>query len=106
MPIERAAVEAIGVTRTYEVGGKEVRGLDQVSLSVEAGEVVAVMGPSGSGKSTLLFLLGGLDEPDEGSVRVNGVDWRTLRGSARAGFRMSSCRFPDTGLPPTPPATT
>src|SRR2546430_10280712 len=105
MPSDGPAVDATGVTRTYEAGGKVVRGLDDVSLRVAAGEVVAVMGPSGSGKSTLLFLLGGLDEPDEGSVRVNGVDWSTLRGSARAEFRRRSCGFVVQGLALLPQAT-
>src|SRR2546425_645739 len=71
------AVEAIDLTRTYTGAGQPLRSLDHVSLSVAKGEVVAVMGPSGSGKSTLLYLLGGLDDPDEGQVRVAGADWRS-----------------------------
>jgi putative ABC transport system ATP-binding protein len=66
---------------------------DAVTLRVEPGEVVAVTGPSGSGKSTLLYLLGGLDDPDEGHVLIAGVDWRTLRGRARARFRRRACGF-------------
>ncbi|MDP9343410.1 MAG: ABC transporter ATP-binding protein [Actinomycetota bacterium] len=105
MPTDVPAVDVVSVTRTFEAGGKTVRGLDRASLSVPAGEVVAVMGPSGSGKSTLLFLLGGLDEPDEGTVRVNGVDWSTLRGAERARFRRRSCGFIAQGLTLLPQAT-
>jgi len=90
---EAPAIEALMLTRTYRGGGHEVRGVDSVSLAAARGEVVAVTGPSGSGKSTLLFLLGGLDTPDEGHVRVAGVDWAMLRGRARARFRRRTCGF-------------
>ena len=90
---EAAAVEAIGLSRTYRAGRTRIHGLDDVSLTVAPGEVVAVMGPSGSGKSTLLQILGGLDEPDEGRALITGVDWRTLHGRARARFRRRTCGF-------------
>ena len=60
---------------------------------------------SGSGKSTLLYLLGGLDTPDEGRVRVTGVDWATLRGRSRARFRRRTCGFIVQGLALLPQAT-
>ena len=69
------------------------------------GEIVAVTGPSGSGKSTLLYLLGGLDDPDAGPVRVAGIDWRSLRGRARARFRRRTCGFIAQGLALLPQAT-
>jgi ABC-type lipoprotein export system ATPase subunit len=100
-----AAVEALRLTRSHRAGGHTVRALDGVSLRVEAREVVAVMGPSGSGKSTLLFLLGGLDRPDAGSVRVAGVDWATLESTARARFRRRSCGFVVQGMALLPQAT-
>lgn len=65
-------VEAIGLVRGFRQGRKWVRAVDGVSLAVEAGELVAVMGPSGSGKSTLLHLLGGLDSPEKGEVLLEG----------------------------------
>jgi ABC-type lipoprotein export system ATPase subunit len=102
---EAPAIEALMLTRTYRGGGHEVRGVDSVSLAAARGEVVAVTGPSGSGKSTLLFLLGGLDTPDEGHVRVAGVDWTTLRGRARARFRRRTCGFIVQGLALLPQAT-
>ena len=66
-------LEAQGLTKTVGVGRAARRVLDGVSLDVDAGEVVAVLGRSGSGKSTLLHLLGGLDRPDAGTIEVAGV---------------------------------
>jgi putative ABC transport system ATP-binding protein len=102
---ESPAVEAVELTRVYRGGGHEVQGLDRVSITVERGEVVAVMGPSGSGKSTLLYLLGGLDSPDAGTVRVDGVGWDTLQGKARASFRRRACGFVVQGFALLPQAT-
>ncbi|MBP4043099.1 ABC transporter ATP-binding protein [Aeromonas sp. SrichE-2G] len=66
-----------GVGRRFHLGGSEVLALDGVSLAIEAGEYLAVMGPSGSGKSTLLNVLGLLDRPDEGEYWLEGA--RTAR---------------------------
>lgn len=65
-------LEARDLYRFYHAGGEETLALRGVSLTVEAGEIVAVVGPSGSGKSTLLACLAGLDEPDGGTVLVAG----------------------------------
>ena len=63
---------AEGLVREYTVGGRTLTVLDGVDLTVDAGEIVAVVGPSGSGKTTLLGLLAGLDRPTRGSVRLDG----------------------------------
>jgi putative ABC transport system ATP-binding protein len=104
-PETAPAVEAIDVSRTYGSAGQGLRALDRASLTVSRGEVVAVMGPSGSGKSTLLFLLGGLDTPDGGVVRLNGIDWQTLSGRDRATFLRRTCGFIVQGLALLPQAT-
>ncbi|HEV7898398.1 MAG TPA: ATP-binding cassette domain-containing protein [Planosporangium sp.] len=68
-----AAIEATELYRFYRADDEETLALRGVSVRVEAGELVAVVGPSGSGKSTLLACLAGLDEPDGGQVRIGGV---------------------------------
>jgi putative ABC transport system ATP-binding protein len=87
------AIDAVDLRRVHTDGRRSRAVIDGVSLRVLRGEVVAVMGPSGSGKTTLLHLLGGLDRPDSGHVRVTGVDWNTLSGQARAAFHRRMCGF-------------
>lgn len=81
-----------GVTKTYELGGT-VEALSDVSLSLEEGSYTAVMGPSGSGKSTLLNLIGGLDTPTEGEVRVRNNDLAGLSEDERAELRGTEVGF-------------
>jgi putative ABC transport system ATP-binding protein len=78
----KPAVEIQGVTKRY-LGGDARAALANVSLQIGSGELVALAGPSGSGKTTLLNLMGGLDVPTQGTVRVDGVD---LAGLTRAGL--------------------
>ena len=80
-------LEITNLSKTYGTGETQVKALDNVSLSVESGEFVAIIGPSGSGKSTLLHILGGVDVPTSGSVVINGVDISNLDETALAIFR-------------------
>jgi putative ABC transport system ATP-binding protein len=86
-------VELRDVTRVHGSGAAEVHALRGVSLTVDAGELVAVMGPSGSGKSTLLHLAGGLDAPTSGLVAVEGTDLATLSRAALARLRRRSIGY-------------
>ena len=83
-------IETHDLTRIYG-DGEEIRALDGVTMSVEAGEFLAVMGPSGSGKSTLLHVLGTLDVPTSGKVFINGQDLSNLRDVDR--FRAKTVGF-------------
>jgi putative ABC transport system ATP-binding protein len=77
------------LVKHYELGdGEPVRAVDGVSLSIAAGELVALYGPSGSGKSTLLALIAGLLAPDSGSVLVDGRDLAALSDHERADYRL------------------
>ncbi len=80
-------LDAADLYRFYHAGGEETLALRGVSISVDAGEVVAVTGPSGSGKSTLLACLAGLDEPDGGMVRINGEALSRRSEADRAALR-------------------
>ena len=88
-----AFVQCSGLQKTYNVGGEEVKALDNVSLSVEKGDFIAICGPSGSGKSTLANVIGGLDQPDAGSVMVDGVDLATAKDKQLSEYRNSHIGF-------------
>ncbi|NLH74042.1 MAG: ABC transporter ATP-binding protein [Verrucomicrobia bacterium] len=68
-----ALVELRNVSKIYRLGGEEIRALDNVSLDIEEGEFISIIGPSGSGKSTLMHILGCLDTPTSGTVCLDGI---------------------------------
>ena len=86
-------IRLVDVTKVYRSGAYEVVALNGVSMNVEAGEFVAIMGPSGSGKSTLLNLIGCLDKPTEGKVFINGVDTSQLSDRELTELRRDTIGF-------------
>jgi len=86
-------IEVSSLNKRYRVGTQDIHVLRDLALTVEAGEMVAVVGASGVGKSTLLHLLGGLDRPESGRVVVDGRDLGTLSDEALVGFRNARVGF-------------
>jgi putative ABC transport system ATP-binding protein len=88
-----SVIEAIGVTKSFDTGPAGVNAVRGIDLSIEAGEMVAIVGPSGSGKSTLLTLLGAIDTPTTGKVLLDGVDIATRDDEARTLLRRRRIGF-------------
>jgi lipoprotein-releasing system ATP-binding protein len=86
-------VACTGLSKHFREGAEAVRVLDGIELAVLRGERVAIVGSSGSGKSTLMHLLGGLDVPSAGRVRLMGQDFSTMSEAARGRLRNSSLGF-------------
>ena len=86
-------VETENLTKIYGSGEAQVNALDGVSLHVETGEFVAVMGPSGCGKSTLLHMIGGLDRPSAGLIKIDGQDLSSLNYDALTDLRREHIGF-------------
>lgn len=86
-------LKAAGLKKYYNTETNEVRALDGVTLSVEDGEFLAVVGTSGSGKTTLLNMLGGLDVPTEGRVFIRGNSLKDMENEERTIFRRRNIGF-------------
>jgi putative ABC transport system ATP-binding protein len=81
-------IETENLRKIYPMGNIEVKALDGVDLDIEKGEFIGIMGPSGSGKTTLLHLLGLLDYPTEGKIRIDGIDVVKLTDYEKTMFRL------------------
>ena len=88
-----AFIVAHALHKHFTLGGQEIRALNGLSLSISAGEFVAIMGPSGSGKSTLLYLVGGLDQPTSGQLLVEGEDLARFDHDALCRYRQKRIGF-------------
>jgi putative ABC transport system ATP-binding protein len=88
-----SVIKTEGVTKIYNDNSVPVNALNGVSLTVEEGEFTAIVGPSGCGKTTLLNILGGLDQPTEGSVEVANTDITGMKDSSLINFRLKNIGF-------------
>ncbi|MBI1819101.1 MAG: ATP-binding cassette domain-containing protein, partial [Nitrospirae bacterium] len=88
-----ALIETQNVTKIYRPGDTEIHALDHISLQIERGEFISIMGPSGSGKSTFMNVIGCLDKPDSGQYLLDGVDIGRLNRDELAGIRNKKIGF-------------
>src|SRR5687767_8929844 len=86
-------VELRNVSKIYHLGGEEIRALDDVTLDIEAGEFISIIGPSGSGKSTLMHILGCLDSPSRGTIKLDGTLIQNARPRDLARIRNEKIGF-------------
>ncbi len=88
-----ALLELRDVTKVYRLGGEEIRALDGVTLDIDAGQFISIIGPSGSGKSTLMHILGCLDTPSSGTIRLDDVLIHDATPRQLAGIRNRKIGF-------------
>ena len=86
-------IESKNISRRFGSGDTEVIALDNISMEIEEGEFTAIIGPSGSGKTTLLQLIGGLDNPDSGSITLSGSNIAEMSGNQLSDFRRDHIGF-------------
>lgn len=88
-----AIIESVGLNKVYTMGNVEVEVLKDINLEIKEGEFVSIMGPSGSGKSTLLYLMGGLDKPSSGTIRIKGREIAGLKDDEESRLRRQEIGF-------------
>ncbi len=86
-------IEVQDLCKSYEMGMNNIEVLKDITLDVRQGEFISIMGPSGSGKSTLLYLIGGLDKPTSGSIRINGKELSTMNDREKSILRRRDIGF-------------
>lgn len=91
--IANPIIEVSGVSRHYTQADTQLEVLSKLNFCLQKGEKVAIVGVSGSGKTTLLNLLGGLDDPSDGTIALNGQSWSSLQASERASWRNQHVGF-------------
>ena len=88
-----ALVELRGVSKSFRKGDETITPLDDISMDIEMGEFISLMGPSGTGKSTLLNLVSGIDRPDSGTINVDGTDLTKLSRTQLADWRAANLGY-------------
>ena len=88
-----AIIETSKLCKTFKLGEVAVEVLNNIDLTIHSGEFVSIMGPSGSGKSTLLYLIGGLDKPTSGSIKIKGQELSTMSDREESIMRRRSLGF-------------
>ena len=86
-------IETNHLCKSYDLGSEKVEILKDINLTVEKGSFNSIMGPSGSGKSTLLYLIGGLDKPTTGTIKINGKELSTMKDQAESEMRRRDIGF-------------
>lgn len=86
-------IETVDLWKSYKLGTTDVEVLRDINVLIHKGEFVSIMGPSGSGKSTLLYLIGGLDKPTSGSIRVNGQEISQMKDKEESAMRRKELGF-------------
>ena len=90
---DEALIRIRQLSKVYHRGGQRIAVLENLNLTVQPAEFVALMGPSGSGKSTLLNLIAGIDQPTSGTIEIGGVDIATLNERELADWRAANVGF-------------
>lgn len=86
-------IETRNLCKTFQLGDTSVEVLKDINISIKKGEFVSIMGPSGSGKSTLLYLIGGLDKPTSGSIKINGKELSVMNDKEESTMRRQEIGF-------------